>query len=176
MKLTTFLASVALIGSAAQIQAQTLLQSIVTPDKAVAVVNQTMEGTWLSEVRPGSLPAAAPPVLQLVTFNANGTLVASSSDGTQSVSHGVWVRVGDRKYLMTVFLLIYNDARVLTTISKARINVQVSPDGQTIKGTNEVVVMDRTGKVLATIPGGTVSSVRLSPEIPGDFYDFQKVQ
>jgi hypothetical protein len=36
--------------------------------------------------------------------------------------------------------------------------------------------MDRTGKVLATVPGGTGIAVRLSPEIPADFYDFQKVQ
>jgi hypothetical protein len=30
--------------------------------------------------------------------------------------------------------------------------------------------------MLTTIPGGTYSAVRLSPEMPGDFYDFQKVQ
>ena len=34
--------------------------------------------------------------------------------------------------------------------------------------------MDPTGKVLAAIPGGTNSAVRLSPEIPADFYDFQR--
>jgi hypothetical protein len=45
-----------------------------------------------------------------------------------------------------------------------------------VKGTTELVIMDRDGKVTATIPGGTYSGVRLSPEIPGDFYDFQKVQ
>ena len=101
---------------------------------------------------------------------------ARSSDGTQSVSHGVWVRVGDRKFLSTIYVFAYSESRVLTTITKVRSNLQMSLDGQTMKGTNEVVVMDRTGKVLANIPGGTVSSVRLSPEIPGDFYDFQKVQ
>jgi hypothetical protein len=35
--------------------------------------------------------------------------------------------------------------------------------------------MDPTGRVLNTIPGGTYSGVRLSPEIPADFYDFQKL-
>jgi hypothetical protein len=176
MRQFTLLVFGALIGSGAYIQAQGLLQSITTPEKAVAVVNQTMEGTWLSEVRPAGLPASAPPILNFVTFNSNGTLVASSSDGTQSVAHGVWVRVGDRKFLQTVFIFNYDANRALTTVTKARINIQMSLDGQTTKTTNEVVIMDRTGKVMATIPGGTGSAVRLSPEIPADFYDFQKVQ
>jgi len=84
--------------------------------------------------------------------------------------------VGDRKFLQTVFIFSYDANRVLTTITKARINIQMSLDGQTTKTTNEVVIMDRTGRVMATIPGGTGSSVRLSPEIPADFYEFQKVQ
>lgn len=70
----------------------------------------------------------------------------------------------------------FDASRVLTTIVKVRINVQLSLDGQTFKGTTEVVVISPTGRVLTTIPGGTYSGVRLSPEIPGDFYDFQKVQ
>jgi len=176
MKTSTLLTMAALFASAAHIQAQGLLQSIVTPEKAVAVVNQTPEGTWLSEIRPAGLPPAAPAILNFVTFEANGTLVASSSDGNQSVAHGVWVRVGDRKFLMTIFIFNYDATRALTTITKARINIQMSLDGQTLKTTNEVAVMDRTGKVMATITGGTGSAVRLSPEIPGDFYDFQKVQ
>ena len=52
---------------------------------------------------------------------------------------------------------------------------QLSQDGQTVSGTTEAVVMNRDGNVMATIPGGTYSGVRLSPEIPADFYDFQKV-
>ena len=73
--------------------------------------------------------------------NASGTFVASASDGTQSVSHGVWVSVGDRKYT-TVFVFSYNDARTLAAVNKIRINLQVSLDGQNI------ISMDRTGKVL----------------------------
>lgn len=162
--------------STAQSQAQGLLDMIRTPEKAVATVNQSLEGTWLSELRPAGLPAALPSIPNLVTFSPDGTVVASASDGTQSSSHGVWVRVGDRRFLMTIFLFNFSETRVLTTITKARINLQVSLDGQTVKGTNEVVVMDRNGKVMATIIGGTTTGVRLSAEIPGDFYDFQKVQ
>jgi hypothetical protein len=176
MQRFTFLIFAVLIASTVLVQAQGLLQTITTPEKAVATVNQTLEGTWLSELRPAGLPATAPAIPTLTTFSPDGTVIASGSDGTASPSHGVWVRVGDRKFLMTVYLFNFNESRVLATITKARINLQLSPDGQTVKGTNEVVVMDPNGKVLATIPGGTTSGVRLGPEIPGDFYDFQKVQ
>ena len=176
MQRLTILISAALITSAAHVQAQGLLEAIRTPDKAVAVVNQTLEGTWLLELRRPGQPATQPPVLNLITLQPDGTAVASPADGTQATNHGVWLRVGDRKFLQTMVVFNFNESRVLTTVMKVRINAQLSPDGQTVKGTTELVIMDRDGKVTATIPGGTYSGVRLSPEIPGDFYDFQKVQ
>jgi hypothetical protein len=75
-----------------------------------------------------------------------------------------------------MYVFNFDVSRALTTVFKIRINAQVSADGQTVKGTSELVIMDPTGRVLNTIGGGTYSGVRLSPEIPGDFYDFQKVQ
>jgi hypothetical protein len=176
MQRFTLLVFAALFTGAVQIQAQGLLQTITTPDKAVATVNQTLEGTWLLELRRPGAPATQPPVLNLITFQPDGTAIASPADGTQSTNHGVWVRVGDHKYLQTMFVFNFDASRALTTIFKVRINGLVSPDGQTVKGTTELVIMDPTGKVLNTIPGGTYTGVRLSPEIPVDFYDFQKVQ
>ncbi len=176
MKRSTLLVFAALLGSTGHVHAQGLLQSIITPDKAVGVVNQSLEGTWLSEVRPAGLPVGAPPILNFATYHPNGTVMLAASDASQGEGHGVWVRVGERKFLVTLFFFIYDANRVLTTVVKSRVNLQLSLDGQTNKSTNEVVVMDRTGKVMATIPGGTGTAVRLSPEIPADFYDFQKVQ
>ena len=75
-----------------------------------------------------------------------------------------------------MYLFNFDVSRALTTVFKIRINAQVSADGQTVKGTSELVIMDPTGRVLNTVTGGTYSGVRLSPEIPDDFYDFQKVQ
>jgi hypothetical protein len=34
---------------------------------------------------------------------------------------------------------------------------------------------DPDGKVIGSFPGAAFSMVRLSPEIPADFYDFQKL-
>jgi len=176
MQRPKFLIFAVLVASTASVQAQSILGTITTPDKAVATVNQTLVGTWLIELhRPGA-PATQPPILNLSTFQPDGTQISSAADGTQSVNHGVWVRVGDRRFLGTTFIFNFDAARALTTIVKVRINSLVSLDGQTTKGTAEAIVMDPTGKVLATLPGGTFTGVRLSPEIPADFYDFQKVQ
>ena len=133
-----------------------------------------MEGTWLLELRRPGAPASQPPTLNLITFQADGTAIASNADGTQTTNHGVWIRVGDRKFLQTMYLFNFDVSRALTTVFKVRINAQLSADAQTIKGTTELVIMDPTGKVLNTVPGGTYSGVRLGTEIPGDFYDFQK--
>ena len=128
------------------------------------------------EIRVPGAPVTQAPVLNLVTFHPDGTVVGSSADGTQGTAHGVWVRVGDRKFLQTMFVFNFDASRAFTTLVKVRINAQVSADGQTLKGTTEVAVMTPAGRVLNTVPGGTYSAVRLSPEIPADFYDFQKVQ
>jgi hypothetical protein len=174
MKRSILFISAALFADAT-LPAQSILGSIRTPDKAVPTVNQTLSGTWLLELRRPGAPANQPPTLNLITFQPDGTAVASNADGTQSTNHGVWVRVGDRKFLQTMFLFNFDADRALTTVFKIRINALVSPDGQTVQGTTELVIVDPTGRVLNTIPGGTYSGVRLSPEIPADFYDFQKL-
>jgi hypothetical protein len=175
MKRLTFAVFAGLMSSTALVQAQSLLHTIRTPDKAVPVVNQTLAGTWLQELRTAGLPATQPGLLNLITFQADGTSISSGADGSRSPAYGLWLRVGDRKFLQTTYLFNFNESRALTTVTKVRVNVQLSSDGQTMSATAEVVVMDRDGKVMATIPGGTYTGVRLSLEIPDDFYDFQKL-
>ncbi len=176
MKQSTLLVFAALLGGTAHVQAQGLFQSIITPEKAVGVVNQSLEGTWLSETRPAGSPADAPPIFNFSTYHPDGNVVLSPSNGNQGEGHGLWLRVGDRKFLATLFFFIYDANRVVINVIKARVNLQLSLDGKTSKSTNEVVIMDPTGKILATIPGGAGTSVRLSPEVPADFDDFQKAQ
>ena len=172
MKLMNVISTVfAITVSYTAIQAQNPLDTIRTPEKAVPTVNQSLEGTWLLELRTGPTTT----ILHLDTYLPNGTAIGVNAHGAQTTGHGIWIRVGDRKFLGTGFVFNFNESRVFTTMTKVRYNIQLSPDGQTLKGTNEVILMDPAGKVTATIPGGTFSGVRLSPEIPGDFYDFQKL-
>jgi hypothetical protein len=165
----------ALMAGAAPIQAQGIVQTIITQDKAVPVVNQTLSGLWLSELsRPGP-NGLQPKIPAFVTFSSDGTSLASPSDGTQTATHGLWIRVGDRKFLGTGFFFVFNASRVLTTITKLRINYEVSVDGKTLTGSTEAVILDPDGNLISTLPGATFSMIRLSLEIPGDFYDFQKL-
>jgi hypothetical protein len=136
---------------------------------------QELSGTWLLAVQRGGQPAP-PPVLLFITFDEGGMVTASTGVATQSSHHGVWTRVGNRKFLVTTFLFQFDASGVLTNIVKVRINAVLSRDGQTLNGTQEVVVMAPDGLVLATIPGGTYSGVRLQPEKPDDFDDFLNAQ
>jgi hypothetical protein len=115
-----------------------------------------------------------PPIPALITFFSDGTSLASPSDGTQTATHGLWIRVGDRKFLGTAFFFSFDQNRAFAGITKLRINFQLSADGKTMSGTTEAVVLDKEGKVINTFPGAILSMVRLRPEIPADFYDFQK--
>jgi hypothetical protein len=165
-----------LAASTTQVQAQSLSETIISGDKAVPVVNQALSGMWLSELRRPGPTGLQAPIPTFTTFFSDGTSLASPSDGTQTATHGIWIRVGDRKFLGTGFFFVFDASRALTTITKIRINYQLSADGKALTGTTEAVIMDPTGKVLNTLPGATFSMVRLSPEIPADFYDFQKQQ
>lgn len=176
MQRSTLLIFAALFTGAVHVQAQGLLETITTPEKAVPVVNQILSGVWLSELRRPGPTGLQPPIPTLITFFSDGTSLASPSDGTQTATHGLWIRVGDRKFLGTGYFFSFNESRVLTTVTKLRINYQLSADGKTLTGTTEAVVLDRDGNVINTFPGATFSMVRLSLEIPGDFYEFQKVQ
>ena len=71
MQTTKLLFLTALMAGTAQLNAQGLLQSIITPDKAVATVHQTLEGTWMAELRPPGLPAAAPAIPNISTFGTD---------------------------------------------------------------------------------------------------------
>ena len=175
MRLFSFVALAALSTAGLQIRAQSLPETITTADKAVPVVNQTLSGTWLSELRVAGPTGLQPPSPGLVTFFSDGTMLGSGSNGTWSAAHGLWIRVGDRKFLATTYYFSFNESQVLTTITKVRINYQLSSDGKTLTGTMEVVVFKPDGEVIGTFPGTTVSLTRLSPEIPGDFYEFQKL-
>ena len=154
--------------------AQGLMATIVTPEKAVPA-GQVLSGTWLSELQRPGPTGLQPTIPAFVTFSADGNWISSPADGTQTASQGIWVRVGDRKFLGTGFFFVFDVNRVLTTVVKLRINYNLSADGKTLTGTTEAVISDPTGKVLNTLPGAVFSMLRLSFEIPGDFSDFQKL-
>jgi hypothetical protein len=141
MTMTRSILLISAVLSGTVLQAQSILETIPTPDKAVATVNQSLEATWMMEIHVPGAPLTQLPVQNLVTFHPDGTVVASAGDGMQGTAHGVWVRVGDRRFLQTMFVFNFDANRAVTTILKVRINVLVSLDGHTLKGTTEVAVI-----------------------------------
>ena len=149
--------------------------TIMAPEKAVPTVNQTLSGTWLSQLKRPGPAGALPTIPAIVTFSADGGWISSPGDGAQTATQGVWIRVGDRKFLGSGFFFVFNESRALTTVTKLRINYQMSEDGKTLQGTTEAVIFSPDGSVLNTLGGASFTMTRLSPEIPADFYEFQKL-
>jgi hypothetical protein len=175
MQRNTLLIFAGLVASTGQISAQNLVDTIVTLEKAIPAVNQTLSGLWLSELRRPGPNGPLPPIPTVVNFFPDGTSIGAPADGTQTPTLAMWIRVGDRKFLGTGYFFGFNENRVLMTITKLRINYQLSADGRAITGTTEAVIMDPTGTVMATLPGATFSMTRLSLETPADFDEFQKL-
>jgi hypothetical protein len=53
--------------------------------------------------------------------------------------------VSERKFLITALVFSFYESRAFTTIMKPPGNLQLSADGQTVKGTEAVVLLDREG-------------------------------
>ena len=173
MKFGTLLICFALSGAAAFCQEPGLLGGIVTSDRAISPIGQTLTGAWAALGRraapPGSpIPAAAP---IFFVFHSDGTLTGTGSGADSSFS-GVWLRVADRKFLITYFVFNYNEARAVVSIAKIRMTTQIDTEGRALQGNQEVLAVDTDGKVLFTALGGTHSMVRLATEKPADFDAF----
>ena len=126
-----------------QAQSPGLLDRINAPDKIVPSISQTLTGTWMLELRPAGVPIVAPAI---VTYLAEGTAVGPTSDGNHSNSQGVWVRVGDRKFIQTMFIFFFDEKRVINGMQKVRIAVSLSADASALRKGGTWPLPARTGK------------------------------
>ena len=126
-----------------QAQSPSLLDRINAPDKIVPSISQTLTGTWMLELRPAGVPIVAPAI---VTYLAEGTAVGPTSDGNHSNSQGVWVRVGDRKFIQTMFIFFFDEKRVINGMQKVRIAVSLSADASALRKDGTWPLPARTGK------------------------------
>ena len=71
-----------------------------------------LEGTWRTTVSLSGLPGGDPPPLEgvLHSFTRGGVVLISIPLGGQSTAHGVWTRLGPRRFGFTVELFWYNPA------------------------------------------------------------------
>ena len=173
MNIRILLICAALGAGSATAQTPGLLDNIITADRAITPINQTLTGTWSALGRRAAPPGTPipPPAPIFFVFHGDGTMTGSGAGNDSSFS-GVWMRVGDRKFLITYYVLNYNDARALVSIAKIRMTTQLDADGHTLHGNQEVLAIDPNGNTLFTALGGTHSMIRLGTEKPADFDAF----
>ena len=156
-----FIASAVMTVTAAMAQIQ-------DPDRVVSVCpgnscgTEELSGTWQFTTQLG--------VLVFVTFDRDGGVIASAGhlapSAARSADHGVWTHVGYRKFLVTVFHFDFGTSDGVTNIIKLRLATQLSPDGETLSGSLEAVLLSPDGSVITTIPGGTYSVRDSTPRNP----------
>lgn len=172
MQLQKIVICAALSGAACFAQDKSgLLGGFVTPDRATLSTNQTLTGAWATLARRAAIPGEpiSPPTPLFYVFHADGNMTGYNAIASFS---GVWTRVAERKFLVTYFAFNFNEAHAVTSIGKIRLTTQISADGNSLEGTQEVLVFDLDGKPMFTALGGSHSSVRVMPEKPADYDAF----
>jgi hypothetical protein len=162
---------VALIIAVAQAQDSTLglLNRITASDKALPTMHQTLTGTWMLELR---IPGMPGPLPNLVTFHAEGTAFAAPATGTQSPHQGLWIRVGDRKFLQTMFFSTTTSTGCWTQSPRSASPRSSAKTPGRSAARPEIVILSPAGDEVALIPGFEYTGVRLAIERPANVEDF----
>jgi len=105
-------------------------------------------------------------LFEVGTFHPDGSYSGANVNPSQTEHKGVWVRVGDRKFAMTVTFFTHDDKGVFNGIVKARLYLTLSEDLKSYDSVAERVVMDTSGKVLSVTSGIAGHSVRMDLELP----------
>ncbi len=122
---------------------------------------QELSGTWLVDVR----SPVAGQFFYLITFHADGTAVGSASDGgTTSAQYGAWARSGDRQFLATMVLFVYDSDRKLVGISKGRLVITLGDTLDTFNVITERVNSDANGNEISIASGIPGTARRIAIE------------
>jgi hypothetical protein len=129
--------------------------------ETLSTIGQSLEGTWIAQVaQPGG--EFAP--FGLGTFSPNGSYLGTTSDPTQSNHHGVWLRVGDRKFLLSTMFFTRDERGAYSGIVRTRIAITLAADSRSYTATVERILMDVAGRELQVITGIRGRSVRMDVE------------
>jgi len=140
-----------------------LSQTAATAQETLSTAHQSIAGTWIAQVADAS---GNPQLFEVGTFHPDGSYSGANVNPSQTEHKGVWVRVGDRKFAMTVTFFTHDDKGVFNGIVKARLYLTLSEDLKSYDSVAERVVMDTSGKVLSVTSGIAGHSVRMDLELP----------
>jgi hypothetical protein len=152
MRLYVFLAAVAWLS-----------QTLLPGQDTISTVGLSIQGTWISQVADMSGNIT---LFEIGTFSPDGAYSGANVNPSHSTHKGVWVRTGDRKFLLTVLFFTHDDKGVFNGIIKARIQLTLAEDLKSYDSVAERVVMDTSGNVLQVVPGIVGHSVRMNVEMP----------
>ena len=128
-----------------------------------------LEGTWRVELTPnGPLPPGLPPppYRSLQTFTRGGVMM-ESNQFRESVGHGVWTRLGSRKFKFT-FERLWLDPATATYIGKTVVTDEIELNGAVSEytGSGSGVDYDPAGHVLNRYCGRTRGVRMRVPDLP----------
>jgi hypothetical protein len=95
----------------------------------------------------------------------DGSYSGANVNPSHTEHKGVWMRVGDRKFVFTFMFFTRDDKGVFNGIVKARGTVTLAEDLKSYDSQVERVIMDTAGNVLSTTPGIKGHSVRMELEL-----------
>ncbi|MBC8166728.1 MAG: hypothetical protein H7Y20_12765 [Bryobacteraceae bacterium] len=129
--------------------------------ETLPTVGQSLVGTWVAQVAP---PGGDFVPFGLGTFTTGGSYIGTSNDPTQSTHHGVWLRVGDRKFVLSTMFFTRDERGANSGIVKTRIVITLAEDLKSYEAAVERIIMDTSGRELQVISGIRGRSVRLNVE------------
>jgi len=105
-------------------------------------------------------------LFEVGTFSPDGSYSGANVNPLHTTHKGVWLRTGDRKFVLTVLFFTHDDKGVFNGIIKARIYLTLAEDLKSYESGAERVVMDTSGKELSMTPSIMGRSVRMDVEFP----------
>ncbi len=140
-----------------------LSQAPAPAQDIISTATQSIQGTWISQVAD---MAGNITLFEVGTFSPDGSYSGANTNPSHTTHKGVWLRTGDRKFVLTVLFFTHDDKGVFNGIIKARILVTLAEDLKSYTSIAERVVLDTSGKELQVIPGIAGRAVRMDVEFP----------
>lgn len=135
-----------------------LLFQITAIGQVPQAVGQSVEGTWISELTDASGNLN---LFEVGTFSRDGSYTGANVNGLQSTHKGVWQRLGDRKFALTVMFFTHDAQGTFNGIVRARALITLAEDLNSYDSVAERTVMDTLGNVKSVTPGITGHAVRM---------------
>ena len=130
----------------------------------ISTNSQSIQGTWISQVADATTGAIA--LFEVGTFSPDGSYSGANVNPLHTEHKGVWLRTGDRKFVLTVLFFTHDDKDVFNGIVKVRILLTQAEDMKSYDSVAERTVMDASGKELSVTPGIPGHAVRMDVEFP----------